>query len=388
MTVTDTLETIMTLKGADTLVSGFTNLAGSLLGASAAGETLATAQTALAASQAALLAPLTVLLTETTTLTAELFASVAGFGALAAAEGVAAAATAVLDAALAVLLSPLALVAAGIAVVTGGAIMAAKSLSAFSDSEDTIARLAIRMRNLGNAFPIGELTAFSTQLGQQLGIDDELIAKTVAMGAGFGLNRKQIENALPKVLDIAVANKVSPDEVLEKIFQASKGRTRGLIDALKIDPAKLKGDLRDVNNLINQIGAGFAGTAAAFRNTLPGTVAALKVSMGNLWEALGRFISPIVVPLLNLLIKGIDAVTNALDRLATFLHLPTAAQIGGGNASSIAFKGDPEQTAALNGIQANTAKTADALVKSVLGGPGTIARQAFTWRDGQMALRI
>lgn len=303
----------------------------------------------------------------------------------AAAEAGVAASTATLSAAFGALGGPLGLAIAGFVALTA---VASKSLSAFSDSEDTIARLAIRMRNLGNAFPIGELTAFSTQLGQQLGIDDELIAKTAAMGTGFGLNRKQIENALPKVLDIAVANKVSPDEVLEKIFQASKGRTRGLIDALKIDPAKLKGDLRDVNNLINQIGAGFAGTAAAFRNTLPGTVAALKVSMGNLWEALGRFISPIVVPLLNLLIKGIDAVTNALDRLATFLHLPTAAQIGGGNASSIAFKGDPEQTAALNGIQANTAKTADALVKSVLGGPGTIARQAFTWRDGQMALRI
>jgi hypothetical protein len=377
----------MTLKGADTLISGFTEMSGGLLRAAASTEVLAEAQDALNVAQAALLAPLTTMLAETTTLTAELFGAVAGFGALAASEGVAAAATAVLDAALALLASPLVLVVGLLATLTAGAIIAAKSLSAFSDSEDTIARLAIRMRNLGNVFPVKELTAFSGKLGQQLGIDDELIAKTAALGAGFGLSRKQIENAIPKVLDIAVANKVSPDEVLEKIFQASKGRTRGLI-SLGIDPAKIKGDLHDVNNLIDQIGAGFAGTAAAFRNTLPGTVDALKVSVGNLFEALGRFISPVVVPLLNLLIKGIDHLTNALDRIATFLHLPTAADIGGGDASKIAFKGDPEQTALMQQTADNTKKASDALVKSVLGGPGAIARQAFTLRDAKLAFRL
>jgi hypothetical protein len=377
----------MTLKGADTVISGLTNLADSLLKTAGAGDALAGAEQRLELAKLQLLKPLTVMLTQTTQLGANLLDAAAHFGEMAAAEGICAAATSVLDAGLALLASPLVLIAGLLATLTAGAIIAAKSLSAFSDSEDTIARLAIRMRNLGNVFPVKELTAFSGKLGQQLGIDDELIAKTAALGAGFGLSRKQIENAIPKVLDVAVANKVSPDEVLEKIFQASKGRTRGLI-ALGIDPAKLKGDLHDVNNLIDQIGAGFAGTAAAFRNTLPGTVDALKVSVGNLFEALGRFISPVVVPLLNLLIKGIDHLTNALDRIATFLHLPTAADIGGGDASKIAFKGDPEQTALMQQTADNTKKASDALVKSVLGGPGAIARQAFTLRDAKLAFRL
>jgi hypothetical protein len=377
----------MTLKGADTVISGLTNLADSLLKTAGAGDALAGAEQRLELAKLQLLKPLTVMLAQTTQLGANLLDAAAHFGELAAAEGICAAATSVLDAGLALLASPLVLIAGLLATLTAGAIIAAKSLSAFSDSEDTIARLAIRMRNLGNVFPVKELTAFSGKLGQQLGIDDELIAKTAALGAGFGLSRKQIENAIPKVLDVAVANKVSPDEVLEKIFQASKGRTRGLI-ALGIDPAKLKGDLHDVNNLIDQIGAGFAGTAAAFRNTLPGTVDALKVSVGNLFEALGRFISPVVVPLLNLLIKGIDHLTNALDRIATFLHLPTAADIGGGDASKIAFKGDPEQTALMQQTADNTKKASDALVKSVLGGPGAIARQAFTLRDAKLAFRL
>jgi hypothetical protein len=273
---------------------------------------------------------------------------------------------------------------AGVAALT---IVLGKALSAFSDSEDTIARLAIRMRNLGNVFPIKELTEFSSRLGQQLGIDDELIAKLGATAAGFGLTRQQIEKTVPTVLDIATALKEDPNQVLNKLLRASRGRPQGLV-SLGIDPSKIKGDLRDINNLINQVGSQFAGTAAAFRNTLPGTVSALQVSIGNLFEAIGRFISPAVVPVLNLLIKGIDSLTNLLSRFADFLHIPTAADIGGGNASKISFKGDPEQTEALNQIAENTSKTTEAIIRNVLGGPGTIAKQAFTWRDAQMAFKI
>jgi hypothetical protein len=377
----------MTLKGADTVVSGLTNLADTLLKTAGAGDALAGAEARLVLAKQQLLKPLTVMLTQTTQLGANLLDAVAHFGELAAAEGICAAATSVLDAGLALLASPLVLITGLLAALTGTALLAAKSLSEFSNSEDTIGRLAIRMRNLGNVFPVKELTAFSGALGQQLGIDDELIAKLGAMAAGFGLTRQQIEKALPAVLDVAVANKVDPAEVLNKLFRASRGRTQGLID-LQINPAKLKGDLHDINNLISQIGAGFAGTAAAFRDTLPGTVDALKVSVGNLFEALGRFISPVVVPLLNLMIKGIDQLTNALDRIAAFLHLPTAADIGGGDASKIAFKGDPEQTALMQQTADNTKKASDALVKSVLGGPGAIARQAFTLRDAKLAFRL
>jgi hypothetical protein len=278
---------------------------------------------------------------------------------------------------------------AGIAAGALGAVVGVlgRSLSAFSDSEDTIARLAIRMRNLGNAFPVKELTEFAGNLGDQLGIDDELIAKVGAMAAGFGLNRGQIEKAIPVVLDIAVANKVSPDDVLEKIFQASKGRTRGLI-GLNIDPSKLSGNLKDINNLLGQLGDSFAGTAAAFHESLPGLANDIKTSTDNLLESLGRLVSPLGTFLGRGIVGVNQTLRDFLDANARFLHIPTAADIGGGNASKITLKGDPEQTASLKGIEANTGKMSDAIIKQVLGGPGTIARQAFTLRDAKLAFRI
>ena len=396
-TISNTLETIMTLKGTDTVISGLEQAAARVLKMAEAQDQAAKAQKGLNEAQVqfnagltAILAPLTGMINELKSSVGFLFLNIAGFEGLAASEGLAAAATITLEAALAVLESPLVIIAAVLATLTAGFFVAAKGLSAFSESEDTIGRLAIRMQHLGNVFPIKQLTEFSSKLGDQLGIDDELIAKLGAMAAGFGLTRQQIEKALPVVLDVAVANKLDPEQVLQKIFRASRGRTQGLI-SLGIDPKKIQGDVHDVNNLLNQIGQQFQGTAAAFRNTLPGSIEAFKVAVGNLFEAIGRFISPAVVPLLNAFTRSIQMATQLLDRIANFLHLPTSADLGaqvGGKGADLALKGDPEQTEALNKIADNTSKTADAIIKNVLGGPGTIAKQAFTWRDAQMAFKI
>ncbi len=311
-----------------------------------------------------------------------------GFSAYAQAEGVAAAAGAVLEGVMVSLTGPLALVAAAVAVVTGGFLLAGKALSAFSESEATTARLALQMKNLGNVFPTGQLLEFSNRLQDLTGINHNVIAGLGATAAQFGLQKSQIEKLLPTVLDISAARGLDPDQVLNRLLRASRGRPQGLV-ALGIDPSRLKGDLKDVDNLISQVGKGFSGVAEGLRHTLPQTVNALHSSMGRLFEAIGRFISPVVVPLLNLMIQGVDKLTTVLNRLANFLHLPTAADLGGGEAGAgISYKGDPEQTGYLKEISAHTAQMEDAFVKSVLGGAGTIARQAFTARDARIAFGI
>lgn len=312
-----------------------------------------------------------------------------GFLAFAQAEGVSAAAGALLEGVLETLTSPLFLIKSALVVVEAGFLAAAKSLAAFSEQEATTARLALQMKNLGNVFPTQQLIDFSNHLQDLTGVSHNVIAGLGATAAQFGLTRAQIEKALPTVLDISAAKGLDPEQVLNRLLRASRGRPQGLV-ALGIDPSKIQGDLKNIDNLINQVGKGFTGVAEGFRNTLPGTTAALSSSMERLFAALGRFISPVVVPLLNLLIKGVDHLTNVLDRLAGFFHLPTSATLGAGagGAADIAFKGDPEQTAALHGIEKNTKAASDAFVQGVLGGPGTIARGAFTARDARIAFGV
>lgn len=375
------------MRGAETVAEGVSRLSERLFGAAEAYGVMTAAEEETEAAQTALLAPITAMLAQSQLLTADLISAALTFEAMAAAEGVAAAATGVLDAALALLLAPLTLIVAGLALLTSGLLLAGKGLEAFSTRESTLARTALQLKNLKGSIPIAELTEFSDHMEELTGINHNVIESLGAMASQFGLTKSQVEKAIPTVLDIAQAKGLNPQEVLQRLLQASAGRTRGLI-SLGIDPAKIHGDLHDINNLINQVGKGFTGVAAGFRNTLPGTTEALKSSLERLFEALGRFIQPVVLPLLNLMISGIDKLTAVLDRIAQVLHLPTSADLGGGTGSDIALKGDPEQTAALKGIEKNTKATADSFVKGVLGGAGIVARAGFNARDARIAFGI
>lgn len=342
MTVTDVLLTTFSLRGADTLI-------------------------------------------QATNLSADAFTK------LAAAEGVVHAATATLGGGLTALAgSPLALVGLAVGAATLAMKVHGEALKAFGDSEDSIARVAIQMRNLGNVFPIDQLNDFAGGLTRLTGIDDELITSLGVAAAQFGLTRKQIEADLPKILDIAVANKMDPNEVFTKFKQAAGGRLQGL-RAFNINPDLIKGDLRDIDSLINQVGKSFEGTAAAFRNTLPGTVNAFHTAVGNLAEAIGRLLSPTWVPLLNLFIGAIERATALLQAIADFFHLPTAADLGKGRAGStagaMALKGDPEHTELLGQIAGSTASTSQ-FISEVLGGSGEVARSAFSTREARMAFGI
>jgi len=388
-TVTDTLVTVMTLQGAESVISGITNLSTNLLRAAASTEAMKEAQETLNVAQAALLAPLTTMIAEVTTLSADLISATLTFGAMAEAEGVAAAATAVLDAALALLEAPLVLIIGLLAALTLGAIAAAKALSAFGDEEKSVSRVRLQLQALKGSIPFPDLKAFSDHLEHLTGISHNTIQSLGATAAQFGLTKSQIEKLLPVTLDIAQAKGLDPEQVLTKLLRASRGRPQGLV-ALGIDPSKIQGDLKNVDNLINQVGKGFAGTAEGFRNTLPGTTAALGTAMENLFKALGRFIGPVVVPVLNLLISGIEKATALLNRLADFLHIaaPGDAALAGGKSNPLALKGDPEQTELMAQTANNTQKMSDAFHKGVLGGPGTIANRAFSARDAKIAFGI
>lgn len=391
MTVTDTLETVFTLVGAERLLGGLGAMERGLASVALADTAVAAAQTDLDAALSAALLPISAMVSETKTLTAGLLNSVLTFGALAEAEGIAAAATGVLDAALGLLLSPLALIAAGLAVITGGLLVASKAASAFGETEGTTARVALQMRNLGNSFPMPELMQFANHMQDLTGINHNTIISLSGLAAQWGLTKDQIKLAAKVSTDIAAssAEHLAPDQVLRRILEATSGRTQGL-RMLGINPEKIKGDIHDVNNVLSQIGQGFSGVASGFRQTLPGAVQALSSSMQRLWEAIGRFLGPALLPVINGLIRAVDSLTALLARWSDALHLPTGAELGAGGTvgSSLALKGDPEQTGLLRGIEKNTAKTADSFVRNVLGGSGKVAEAAFTIRDAKVAFAI
>ena len=234
-TVTDTLETVLKLTGTAQMVSG-------LAAVTAATETVAVV------------------------------------------EGTAAAATSAFGASLLAAAGP---ILATVGWVAGLALVLGKSVQAFGESDLVAVRLGVTMQNLGNVFPTKDLLSFADALSKTTGVDDELIASLGSTAAQFGLTRSQIEKLLPVVLDVAQIKGVDPGHVLQTLLRASRGRAQGLV-ALGIDPSKIKGDLKDVNNLIDQVGRSFAGGAAAVRGTIPGALQ----TCGLLWKICSRGLAP------------------------------------------------------------------------------------------------
>lgn len=386
MTVSDVLETVFVIKGADALIQA--TLAASGANATLAAATgVATAATAAqTAAQAAMLGPLAAAAGLHAGIVTRLASAVAGFQALAAAQGVAAAATAVLNTAMNAFNPILLIIVATIAALVAGFKMVSNGLDAFSKSEAAIGRLATELRDMGNVFPAQELVDFSTQLQHTTGIAHTAIERLGGLAASFGLTRAQIEKTIPIVLDIGVARGLDPEQVLRRLFAAAGGRRQGL-RALGINPDAVKGDLKDINNLIGQLGKQFAGTAEAFRNTLPGMEQALSSAQTSFSEALGRLFSPERMAWLKIWTALLEGATRLLNAAADYWKIPTAADLGKGKPNELALKGDPEQTAALKGIEKNTAQTSE-FIQHVLGGGGEVARSAFTRRDARMSFGI
>lgn len=270
----------------------------------------------------------------------------------------------------------------GIAAVVGGLATAVK---AFGEADLSTVRLSQQMQNLGNVFPTEDLLDFASALSRTTGIDDELIASLGGVAARFGLARNQIERLLPTVLDISAQTGIDPAQVEQTLLRASRGRKQGLI-ALGIDPSKVKGDITDINNLVEQLNHQFQGSAEAVRQTVPAALQALATSFGNLLESLGRLFGFAAVSLINKLADAVQGLADQLESLADFLGIPTQTPVKGG-AGDLAFTGDPEQTRILDQIEGNTRDTKNALIEKVIGGGGQVASRAYTWRDVQIALQ-
>jgi hypothetical protein len=145
------------------------------------------------------------------------------------------------------------------------------------------------------------------------------------------------------------------------------------------------------------------------RNTVAGTFTALKESLANLLSSIGDKLSSVIVPVLNT-IKGIvDWLSNhpalvlgAIGANTGSIFGPIGAAIGGliglgigsipNRKNAAAQIGTGRDRLATEGtlakIEQNTAKLPDALVRAVLGGPGTVARGAATARDVRLAFAI
>lgn len=329
--VTDVLETIFTAPNIDTFIGGFAQ-------AAAAIETFATAQTAAA--------------TATASATAAIAAEEAEVSGL----------------------------AIGIGILVGALAFVGLATKQFAQDTEDIFRAAVILRNRGMEPMIKTLQDLGTELQKTTAIDDEAVVGLGGLLAQFGVGATQIPAAVKAIVDANQAGKGSLDELGRAFGRAVLGGGRGaaMLRRIGIDFKNTGDRVADTNTLIKDFNQLFGGAAAARRDTPQGAFEAFQQALANFLSAVGRIASPALVVVLNQLTYLLNYLTMLAERFANFLvqigvlaPLNPAAGVGGGGA----LAGD-ETLGELQGINRNTKQIADQMIKQVIGGPGTIAREA------------
>ena len=343
--VTDVLQTLMVVKGADTAIAAFSQTGQTLQGV-AARQTLATRGAALFST------------------------------ALQSLGGV-----------------------AGIVTIGLGALAAAttKALQTFAEDEQAIFRTTVVLRNLGNSFPIERAQAFASEIQKTVAIDDEAIVSLIGLEKRFGIADEQIEATTRTIVDFSKATGIGLEEAGQTVGKALLGQTRGL-KALGIEFKATGNKARDLATIQAKLNALFGGAGAAQRNTLAGSVTALNEALANLFSAIGQKLAPLIIPFIDKMTSAIDKLTSNLDLflgvIGNFVGGPLGGLIGQALGRSAGQpnaaekigtgKGGLATEGTLKEIAENTEKQSE-LIRRVLGGPGTAARGALNARDFRLA---
>ena len=350
-------------------------------------DAMSDASASLARSMSLLVGPLTQMTAEFRIHLAHLIAVIANTRDFAAAEGIAAAATAIWQAAvtllntdLAALILTLGAVAGVVAGVVAVAAIVSKGFKQFGADTEDIFRAAVVLRNRGMEPMIKTLQDLGKELQKTTAIDDEAVVGLGGLLAQFGVASGQIPAAVKAIVDANQAGKGSLDELGRAFGRAVLGGGRGaaMLRRIGIDFKNTGDRVADTNTLIKDFNQLFGGAAAARRNTPQGAFETFQEAFANFMSAIGRIAAPAVVVFLNSLTDLLNFLTAKLEEFAAYLErigvlapLNPAAGVGGGGA----LAGD-ETLGELQAINKNTKQMLDAIVRQVIGGPGSIAREA------------
>jgi len=385
--VSDVLETIFKASGVDPFIGSLSQVADTMFKVAKQQDAMTDATTSLARSMSLLVGPLTQMTAEFKIHLAHLIAVVANTRDFAASEGIAAAATALFQAAVTLLNTDLAALIIGLGAIAGAiagvvalTALIGKGFKQFGTDTEDVFKAAVILRNRGMEPMIKTLQELGKELQRNTAIDDEAVVGLGGLLAQFGVSATQIPAAVKAIVDANQAGKGSLDELGRAFGRALQGGGRGafLLRRIGIEFKQTGDRVADTNTLIKDFNSLFGGAAASRRNTPQGAFEAFQEAFANFMSAIGRIAAPAIVVFLNELTNLLNFLTTQLERFAAYLErigvlapLNPAAGVGGGRA----LAGD-ETLSELQDINRNTKQMLDAIVKQVIGGPGTIAREA------------
>lgn len=275
-----------------------------------------------------------------------------------------------------------------------------RAAAIFAEDEQAIFRTTVVLRNMGSSLPIEELRQFSSELQRNIAVDDEAVVAVGGLLARFGVAGTEIPETLRTIVDASEATGLSLDQVGQAVGRGIQGQTRGL-RALGIQYRATGDELQDLIAIRTELERRFGGAGEARRDTLAGAFTALAESFNNLFSAFGERLAPLMITVANRMVVLIDFLTANVEHLIRLFAFMTggpaavilaeqaiqesrgrnpAARIGGANGPQPATEGTQQE------IAENTRQIAGSLGRFLVGG-GAAARGALNVRGLNAALR-
>jgi hypothetical protein len=213
------------------------------------------------------------------------------------------------------------------------------AIKAFAADEKAAKALEVQLQNLGYGLSAPGVELYIASLQKMYGVlDDDLRPAFQSLITASG-SLAQSQRALDVALNISAATGKSLEEVSSALAKGFQGQTKGIAGlAAGIDKATLASG--DMNKILDELNAKFAGQAAARLDTYAGKMDALKVASSNASEIIGKSLIESLQALSGS--TDIQTVTSQMEAFATevgFAISEIAKLIGLLNTPIVAGKG-------------------------------------------------
>lgn len=272
------------------------------------------------------------------------------------------------------------------------------SFQLFAEDDAIARRVAFALQQVKSNVPFAEFDKLAEAISRTTGFDDDLIRSQVEVLSRFKLTGDQIRTLLPLIVDVAAREGKGIEEVAQAVGLGLEGQVKGLT-RLGLKFKDTGSEVRNYTKLLKELQE-FQGAAASTLETPAGLLRQRTTEFENLKHAIGERFAPTgqtVVGGTNALLqlatvsvnKGVlgnaigafnelSTQRTALNlgfRLGSGQNLPAPTPPGATNAALAAPSNQAQRS--LDAIEENTRKTHQTLLR----GGGPTAQNAIATRE-------
>ncbi len=195
----------------------------------------------------------------------------------------------------------------GVLQVVGGLVRSMYSLLDASLGQ----RQAMTLASVAFGEAAGEMGNFASSMQQVTNFeDDKMLSLMAKLSQTFKLNKDEIQQLVPVLLDFTEANKatgMSVESAFDLMGRALNGHTEMLGRyGIELDDTRLKTE--GVSYLVEKLGEDYGGTATA--------LADLRLQNANAWGDIQETVGDMLTTLINPLLKGLKLLMDAYNGLS------------------------------------------------------------------------